>query len=40
MTPRDVARALAKAGDVDITQKGAVLDPDSAWRGPIRIRIR
>ncbi len=37
---RDAARALAKAGEVEITQKGAVLDPDSAWRGPIRIRIR
>ena len=37
---RDVARTLAREGHVDITQKGAVLDPDGTWRGPIRIRIR
>ncbi|WP_101947778.1 DUF3253 domain-containing protein [Mycobacterium sp. 3519A] len=35
---RDAARALAKAGEVEITQQGKVLDPDAAWRGPIRIR--
>ncbi|OBI76990.1 DUF3253 domain-containing protein [Mycobacterium sp. E740] len=35
---REVARALARAGDVEITQKGEVLDPDAPWRGPIRIR--
>ncbi|OBK73766.1 S-adenosylmethionine tRNA ribosyltransferase [Mycobacterium sp. 1274761.0] len=37
---RDVARELARQGDVEITQGGAVLDADAAWRGPIRIRIR
>jgi uncharacterized protein DUF3253 len=37
---RDVARDLARGGDVEITQKGTVLDPDEPWRGPIRIRIR
>ena len=37
---RDAARALARAGDVEITQKGEVLDPDATWRGPIRIRAR
>ena len=37
---RDIARELAKAGDVEITQKGEVLDPDATWRGPIRIRSR
>ena len=37
---RDIARALAKAGDVEITQRGEVLDPDETWRGPIRIRAR
>ena len=37
---RDVARQLARAGDVEISQKGEVLDPDAAWRGPIRIRAR
>ena len=31
---------LAKAGDVEIIQRGEVLDPDADWRGPIRIRAR
>jgi len=35
---RDTARELAKAGDVEISQGGDVLDPDATWRGPIRIR--
>ena len=35
---RDIARELARAGDVEISQKGEVLDPDATWRGPIRIR--
>ncbi|KMO75346.1 uncharacterized protein DUF3253 [Mycobacterium sp. BK558] len=35
---RDTARALARAGLVEITQRGEVLDPDADWRGPIRIR--
>ena len=37
---REAARRLARAGEVDITQKGAVLDPDGGWRGPIRLRRR
>jgi uncharacterized protein DUF3253 len=37
---RDAARKLAKAGEVEITQRGEVLDPDATWRGPIRIRAR
>ena len=37
---RDVARELARAGDVEITQKGKILDPDATWHGPIRIRAR
>lgn len=37
---RDVARDLAKSGDVVITQKGEVLDPDAQWRGPVRIRAQ
>jgi hypothetical protein len=37
---RDVARQLAKAGEVEITQQGKVLDPDATWHGPIRIRAR
>lgn len=35
---RKIAFALAKAGDVEILQRGVVLDPDRSWRGPIRIR--
>ena len=35
---RDIARELARSGDVEISQKGEVLDPDATWRGPIRIR--
>ncbi len=35
---REVARELAKAGHVEITQRGEVLDPDGDWRGPIRVR--
>lgn len=37
---RRVARELACAGDVVVTQKGVVLDPDADWRGPVRIRVR
>lgn len=35
---REIARDLARTGDVEITQKGEVLNPDASWRGPIRIR--
>jgi Protein of unknown function (DUF3253) len=34
----ELAKELAKTGHVEITQRGEVLDPDGAWRGPIRIR--
>ncbi len=37
---RDVARDLARSGDVEITQGGDVVDPDATWHGPIRIRAR
>lgn len=37
---RELARELARSGDVEITQQGRVLDPNGDWRGPIRIRIR
>ncbi|TVT19754.1 DUF3253 domain-containing protein [Amycolatopsis acidiphila] len=37
---REVARELARAGEVEITQRGQVLDPDAPWRGPIRMRLR
>ena len=35
---RDIARDLASAGEVEIMQRGEVLDPNAQWRGPIRIR--
>ncbi|BBZ43674.1 DUF3253 domain-containing protein [Mycobacterium parmense] len=35
---RRLARDLARSGEVEITQRGAVLDPDGDWRGPVRIR--
>ncbi|WP_048634551.1 DUF3253 domain-containing protein [Mycolicibacterium aurum] len=37
---REVARELAGSGEVDITQGGKVLDPESDWKGPIRVRKR
>ena len=37
---RDLARDLARSGDVEISQRGEVLDPDATWHGPIRIRAR
>jgi hypothetical protein len=36
---RAVARRLAAAGVVEVTQKGLVIDPSSAFRGPIRLRL-
>lgn len=35
---REAARRLAGSGAVEITQRGNVVDPDSEWSGPIRIR--
>ncbi|CAM4010617.1 DUF3253 domain-containing protein [Mycobacterium senriense] len=35
---RAAARRLARSGDVEITQRGEVVDPDDDWGGPIRIR--
>eukprot|EP00775_Hariotina_reticulata_P001946 gene1946-2275_t len=35
---RDVARKLAEAGIIEITQKGAVVSPQS-FKGPIRLRL-
>ena len=37
-TAREVARDLAREGTIEVTQKGAALDPDVPWRGPVRIR--
>jgi hypothetical protein len=36
---RSTALALARDGQVDITQRGEVVDPSRPPRGPIRIRI-
>lgn len=36
---RSIAFTLARDGDVEITQRGAVVDPDRPSHGPIRIRI-
>jgi hypothetical protein len=38
-TTREVARSLALDGLVQVTQRGALLDPQAAWRGPIRLRL-
>ena len=35
---RQVAKRLAREDRVVVTQRGATLDPDSEWRGPVRIR--
>jgi len=37
-TAREVVRGLALAGEVEINQKGQVIDPVGKWRGPIRVR--
>ncbi len=36
---RGIAFTLARGGEVEITQRGAVVDPDQPARGPIRIRV-
>jgi hypothetical protein len=35
---REVARELVREGVVVVTQRAETLDPDTEWRGPIRIR--
>ena len=37
---REAGRALARRREVLITQRGAVLDPDAPFRGPVRFRLR
>jgi hypothetical protein len=37
---RDEVRALGRDGEVDVTQRGEILDPNGPWRGPVRIRAR
>jgi len=36
---REAARVLAKAGHIRITQGDCELDPEAAWKGPIRLRM-
>jgi uncharacterized protein DUF3253 len=36
---REIARTLARRGEVVITQRGATLDPDKPWRGPVRVGL-
>ena len=36
---RELARELARTGQVRLTQRNRLLDPDGEWRGPIRIRL-
>lgn len=35
---RDVVRALAEEGAVEVRQRGEVVDPTQPWKGPVRIR--
>jgi Protein of unknown function (DUF3253) len=35
---RQAASELARAGDVQVLQRGRVQSPDGPWHGPIRIR--
>jgi Protein of unknown function (DUF3253) len=37
---RDCARALAREGRLEVTQRGAVLSPEEDWRGALRLRRR
>jgi uncharacterized protein DUF3253 len=37
---RTIAFALARDGDVEITQRGNVIDPETPLRGAIRIRTK
>ena len=37
---RTIAFALARDGDLQLTQRGNVIDPDRPLRGPIRIRAK
>ena len=36
---RETARRLARRGRIEIAQRGQAIDPDSAVRGPIRLRL-
>ena len=36
---RKAARGLVREGKIDVMQKGAVLEKDEEYRGPIRLRL-
>ncbi len=36
---REATRDAARAGEVIMTQRDKTIDPDSEWRGPIRLRL-
>lgn len=36
---REVARELARAGQLRVTQRGEALDNEAPWRGPIRLSL-
>lgn len=36
---RKVAADLARAGKINVTQRGVVLSPDQTWKGAIRLRL-
>ncbi len=36
---REVAREAARSGEIVVTQRGETLDPNAAWRGPLRLRF-
>jgi len=36
---REVARELARAGRLRVTQKGEALDTEAPWHGPIRLSL-
>ncbi len=37
---RTIAFALARDGDIQVTQRGNVIDPEAPSRGPIRIQAK
>ena len=36
---REVARSLAVAGELEITQGGVAVDATAPWKGPVRLRL-
>ena len=36
---REAARSLAKLGEIVVTQKGQILQPEDPYHGPIRLKL-